>query len=81
MNGESIKNGLFDPRTLTSAGAVVICIILILTGYKLLGNHLEHVDATLRINAESQGKVSESLNNLNTSIQHNNRLMEQLLLK
>ena len=80
MNKEesTILQGIFNTKTITSAGGIVLAIMMSYFLYKITTNHLEHIDRAIEKQTEVTKQTNDVLLNLNGSIQSNTEILRVL---
>lgn len=63
MNKEesTILQGIFNTKTITSAGGIVLAIMMSYFLYKVTTNHLDHIDNAIQAQTEVQKDTNDIL--------------------
>lgn len=77
-NEQTILSGIFNARTITSAGGIVLAIMMSYFLYKITSNHLDHIDQSIDKQTEVTQETNEVLRSLNGSIQSNTEILRVL---
>ena len=78
MKEETYLNGIFNTKTITSAGGIVLAIMMSYFLYKITSNHLDHIDRAIEKQTEVTEKTNEVLRDLSGSLQSNTEILRIL---
>jgi len=77
-NEQTILAGIFNTKTITSAGGIVLALLMSYYLYKITSNHLDHIDKAIERQTSVTEQTNEVLRNLNGSIQSNTEIIRVL---
>ena len=61
MKEETYLNAIFNTKTITSAGGIVLAIMMSYFLYKVTTNHLDHIDRAIQAQTEVQKDTNQIL--------------------
>ena len=73
---DELYTNIFNTKTITSAGGIVLAIMMSYFLYKITSNHLDHIDRSIDKQTEVTTQTNEILRNLNGSIQGNTEVLK-----
>lgn len=77
-NEQTFLTGIFNVKTITSAGGILISLYLGFVLFKVLTNDLTHLNESIVKQAEVQEKTNEVLRELSGALQANNEILRIL---
>lgn len=75
---EEFYTNIFNTKTITSAGGIVLAIMMSYFLYQITSNHLDHIDKSIDKQTEVTQQTNEILRGLNGSIQSNTEILRVL---
>ena len=72
----TLLSSIFNAKTITSAGGILIALVLSWTIYKILTNDLTHINASINRQADIQDKTNQILIDNAKAIEGNTKIIE-----
>ena len=77
MSNDNITNSIFNTKTITSAGGIVLALVLSYYIYKITANHLDHIDKAIQNQTEVQRETNSVLRDQTRVLESLKTVIEQ----